>query len=202
MTKILAVGFDWGGVLNGQPGYVFGQQIEKLLQISTERYQSAYFSHNKKANRGEITWDELWRLVLSDLGMLSKLPEVLVLNAKSQEKSPNHEVLTLVDTLRMNGYKTGLLSNNSIERAEILRSEGLDKHFDAFHISAETGYVKPEPKAFLHLADELDVLPHQLVFIDDTPRSLSTAKEIGYKPLLFTKYSVLLEDLSKLGVVI
>ena len=83
-----AIGFDWGGVLNGKPGKAFSED----------------------ANADDL----------------------------------NQDVLDLVYKLRGNGYRVGLLSNNSHEKADEMRQSGLDKHFDAFDISAETGLVKPE----------------------------------------------------------
>lgn len=197
---ITAVGFDWGGVLNGKPGTVFFEDMLALLEVDSVTYNTAYFSHNKKANRGDIFWDELWYLVLNDLGKLDKYDDVLTLNAKSQANAPNHEVLALVDRLRANGYRLGMLSNNSVERADILRHEGLDKHFDVFHISAETGLVKPEPEAFLRFANDLEVPMNELVFIDDMKKSLSKAGECGYTPILFENYTKLVDDLKKLGI--
>lgn len=197
---IKAIGFDWGGVLNGQPSSIFRAKVEKLLGITTQQYQTAYFRHNKKANRGEITWPELWKLVLGDLNKLDYLPEVTHIAEEANKDSLNTNMVELVDTLRSSGYQVGLLSNNSIEKANLMRTQGLPPHFDAFHISAETGFVKPEPEAFLHLAKELGVDIHELVFIDDAPKSLSTASEVGYTPILFTGYDALTANLRQLNI--
>lgn len=195
-----AIGFDWGGVLYGEPGQPLYMQIIDLLGISLDEYNTAYFRHNNKANSGEISYEELWTLVLQDLGQTDKLSEVLALNAASMAKVPNAQMLALVKTLRANGYKVGMLSNNSVERGDMLRSEGLDKEFDVFHISAETGLAKPDPASFRLFADALGVALDELIFIDDTPQSLSTAPECGYAPILFKNYSELIENLAALGI--
>ncbi len=195
-----AIGFDWGGVLNGEVGSIIREQTLKLLDVTAEEYDAAYFSHNKAVQKGDITWNELWRLVLTDIDRLDKLDQIIDFNRNSQKDMPNFKVHSLVDRLRTNGYKIGLLSNNSTERADELRKTGFDKHFDVFHISAETGLVKPDPAAFRLLADELRVPLSELIFIDDTPRSLSTAYECGYTPILFTDYDSLVAQLQQLGV--
>ncbi len=81
-----------------------------------------------------------------------------------------------------------------------MREKGLDKHFDVFHISAETALVKPEPDAFKHLANELGVEIKELVYIDDSEKSLSTSKECGFTPVLFESYEQLVNDLTRLDV--
>ncbi|MDQ5885689.1 MAG: glucose-phosphatase, partial [Patescibacteria group bacterium] len=158
-------------------------------------YLRAYFQHNKKINRGEISWQELWTLVLNELQCPEKLPDIINLSKKYSEVKINNEIIYLIDNLRKNGYKIGLLSNNTIEKAGVMRSLGIDKHFDVFHISAETGYVKPEKEAFKHLSDELDVKLHELIFIDDSEKSLSTSQECGYTPILYDNYQQLKAEL-------
>jgi len=112
----------------------------------------------------------------------------------------NNEILGLADRLRENDYKTALLSNNTRENARLMRLEGIDKHFDIFHVSTETGYVKPEPEGFQYLVEALGIGISELVFVDDSPISLSTAREIGFTPILFTSYRDLLKQLTNLGV--
>jgi putative hydrolase of the HAD superfamily len=194
------IGFDWGGVINGKPSKFFGKKVSELLGTTHEKYLEAYFHHNKKIHRGEINWEELWSLVLIELGRPEKVQEVMNISREFNAESLNREVLDLVDKLRVSEYKVGLLSNNTHERAAMMRKKGLDKHFDAFHISAETGFVKPEPEAFAHLAKELGVELNELIFIDDAEKSLSTSKECGFTPILFESYEQLVNDLTKIGI--
>lgn len=205
MKTYKAIGFDWGGVLNGRPGKYFAQAISDKLGVPIKVYQTAYFHHNQKINRGEITWQQLWQAVAAELGHGDEPELVNYILRTSQEANAdnlNQDVLQLVDTLRTNGYKVGLLSNNTADKAALMRQHGLDKHFNAFDISVETGLVKPDPQAFRHLADGLGVELSELVFIDDSPKSLSTATETGFTPVLFDTYNQLLQDLAALGVAI
>ena len=194
-----AIGFDWGGVLNGKPGTVFGQKVAELLGITYEQYLEAYFHHNKKINRGEITEQELWSLVLAELGHPDMVQEVMKISQEFNVDSLNKDVLGLVDKLHATGYKLGLLSNNTHEKAALMREKGLEKHFDVFHVSAETGFVKPDPEAFQHFAKELGITLSELIFIDDAKKSLSTAQECGFTPILFESYDQLVTDLTRLS---
>lgn len=118
----------------------------------------------------------------------------------SREIHLNDGVVGLVDKLKENGYKVGLLSNNTLEYGQDIRATGLDKHFDVFHISAETGDVKPEPKSFIRLSEDLGVNPTELIFVDDSQKSLSTSGEVGFTPLLYDNLEQCLDELKTLGI--
>ena len=195
-----AIGFDWGGVLNGKPGSVFGENMAKLLEVTLEQYREAYFHHNMPFNRGEITVEELWKRVVTELHKTDKIDAAIKLAEESHRESLNEDVLELVDKLRATGYKVGLLSNNTKEKADEMRASGLASRFDVFHVSAETGLAKPEPEAFTYFAKALEVDPDQFIFIDDAEKSLSSAEQVGFTPILFTDYDQLVQDLLKLGI--
>ena len=198
--KYKAIGFDYGVVINGLPGILFNRQFCELVGITDDQYRDTYFTHNKKVNRGEITWEELWHLVLADLHKPEKLKDVMALQDEFFKADINMPILELIDELRLQGYKTGLLSNNTSETAAEMRRQGIDMHFDVFHVSGETGLVKPEPEAFLHLAEALDVDIKELIFIDDANKSLETAEQCGFTPILFESYEQLHEQLTQMNV--
>lgn len=195
-----AIGFDWGGVINGKPAKYFRHDISTILGITEDEYKTAYFHHNRLFNDGTIPFDELWRRVLEELGKKEKLDEVLAYVQKTGETHLNSDVLDLVDQLRIAGYRVGLLSNNSKEKGDEMRDLGVDQHFDVFHVSAETGLVKPEPAAFRYFSDELAVDMTELIFIDDTEKSLSTAEECGFTPMLYEDLSHCINRLKELGI--
>lgn len=198
--KYKAIGFDYGGVIKGLPGSFFSMRVCELLGVTKEKWSEAYFHHNKKINRGDITWPELWQLVLSKLGQPDKVDEVTKISDEVFNQPINQPMLSLVDRLRSNGYKVGLLSNNTLEAAKKMRGQGLDRHFDVLHVSAETKLVKPEPEAFAQFARDLEVEQKELVFIDDAEKSLSTARECGFTPIQFKSYDKLIDDLQSLGI--
>ena len=202
MNKFKAVGFDYGGVIAGKTGVAFGQEVSAAVGISFEQYKEVYFRHNKKVNIEGMAWPEFWRIFLDDIGQPDKLSAVIGVGDRYREllNVINPEMVALVDKVREAGYKTGLLSNNSHEGGDRMRAEGLNKHFDVFHISEETGFMKPQPEAFDAFAKDLGVKHSELVFIDDSEKSLSTAQGLGFTPLLFESYEKLMNQLKQLGV--
>jgi HAD superfamily hydrolase (TIGR01549 family) len=198
--KYRAVGFDYGGVLIGPPASGFGVEVSELLNIDKKRYDELYFSRYRDMNIGKIGWLDLWRDILDELGQQDNYDEFLEIDNRYHHKRElNQDVIDLAKAIKDNGYKVGILSNNSKQNAEKMRRE-LGDIFDVIHVSAETGFVKPEPEGFSRFAKALSIDLKELVFIDDAENSLKTAKECGFKDILFTSYEQLVKDLKKLTV--
>lgn len=196
-----AIGFDYGGVIAGIPSPEFNKRVTRLLGVNSKTFQDVYFEFNHLMNNNNIlSWQDFWKKVTEELGVFDKYDDLI----KFIEELPRHEIndqiVGLIDKLRTNGYKVGLLSNNDIAAANKFRETGLANHFDAVVISAEIGYSKPHPKAFETFIKQLGVEANELIYIDDTEKSLATAKEIGYCPVLFNNYDSLLHDLEVLGI--
>lgn len=67
-------------------------------------------------------------------------------------------------------------------------------------ISGEIGFQKPHKEAFQVLFEKLDLQPEEVVFVDDSTRSLEKAAEIGYIPILFKNNEQLKADLITAGI--
>ena len=200
-----AIGFDYGGVIGGVTtgGRDFNARVIELLGIDEDTYKRVYHSLNHMINLGEVTtWREFWTIFLEEVGKPEKLNELMIVNDESINNLSviDPRMLPLIDKLRSSGYKVGLLSNTTTEGGSDMRRQGIDSHFDVFHISVETQLMKPDPNAFKNLANDMGVGTDELIFIDDSVKSLSTAEECGYTPVLFENYLQLVERLGQLGV--
>jgi HAD superfamily hydrolase (TIGR01509 family) len=110
------------------------------------------------------------------------------------------QILHLAGQLRAAGYRVGLLSNLGADWGPELARLGLDEYFEAIMLSGETGYIKPDPRAFELLAERLGVSTHELIFIDDSAQSLSGVEEIGVTPILYRDYDQLVVALIQNGI--
>lgn len=196
--NIKAIGFDFGGVISTHQSVM--PEISQITGVALEEIKTIYFANNKLANLGHMSYDELWEMLLGKLGKSDNLVEVLKHLAENSKADISHPVLDLIDELRSIGFKVGMFSNNTSENGNIMREEGIEKHFDVFLISADIGVQKPEPAAFYALFDALGVNPQESVYIDDSEHSLSLSEEIGYHPILFKSYDQLIDDLTQLGI--
>lgn len=206
MNGFKAVGFDYGGVIGGYgfDGEKFAVEMSQAIGISVEEYKKRYYEINSLANTGEVNnTEDFWRLYLEKLGKLEKLSKVLEITRKSEKLLENidERLIKLVDKIRKKGYKTALLSNNSERNGGKMRHMGLDHHFDVFHISAETGFMKPQVEAFELLCRQLKISPEQLIFVDDSSMSLSSSTLLGFTPILYKGYDELVLDLINLGII-
>ena len=202
---IKAICFDYGGVIGGvgAVGANFTQQACEVLGVDMRTYKDVYFGMNHKINTGEIeTWREFWRLFVDTIGKPDTYDAIVKLSEDTTKQLDivDDSMLNLVDELHGQGYKTGLLSNATIENGKSMRKLGVDGHFDSFHISAETKHMKPSPVAFIQLAESLQVQPSEMIFIDDSEKSLSTAEEVGFVPIRFESRDKLRDELVAHGV--
>ena len=198
MNKFKAIGFDYGGVLNDSKSTLPG--ISKILNVPQDELRAIYFKNNHLANVDGLSYEELWKKIAVDLGQPEKATDISEHMHQQWSYETNKDMLALVEELRTRGIKVGLLSNNTKEIGDKLRAEGVDKYFDCFIISAETGFQKPDPRIFSLLLEQLDVKAEELIFTDDSTNSLRTAEEVGYHPILFTGYVSFRQELVKLGV--
>lgn len=105
----------------------------------------------------------------------------------------------IIQLLRRRGYRLGLLSVHAAEWVAHL--DGKFKHhqlFDHCSYSFATGYLKPEPEAFLAALKELDTKPEDAVFIDDMSKNVAAAVSLGMAGIHFKKPRQLLSELYRL----
>jgi len=198
--KYKAVGFDYGGVIAGIPSSEFNRRITELLGVSIEAYKTVYFRNNHLLNHDTLSTDEFWSKVLNEMDRSDKLDDLLKFLKSLNQHEINNDILSLVKHLKALGYKIGILSNNTLEGVERMRNAGLMKLFDVVAVSTEIGFSKPNPKAFDIFIEKLNISPQELIFIDDTAKSLESAKEIGYQPVVYTEFKKLQDELNRMGV--
>lgn len=198
-----AIGFDYGGVIYGAPGSVMMQAAADLLAVPIDILRTVFFANNHYLNvEKSMSWVELWQYIAGEVNRPEKQPDIArFIDGWDRNQVVDKDMIRLIDELRANGYKIGLLSNYSEGLRERLALQGIAQYFDAIGISSEMGAMKPQPEAFLQFCDMLEIRPQELVFIDDSEKSLVSAEAVGYVPILFRSLDELRKELSALGVV-
>ena len=91
----------------------------------------------------------------------------------------------LCKELKDNGYKIYLLSNAShLQKTYWPRVPG-NQYFDGRIVSAEHGYVKPQPEIFEILCKTYGLNKEECVFIDDSTLNCEGAYHIGMQSIVF-----------------
>lgn len=195
-----AIGFDYGGVIQGNPAFRFNDAVCKVLNLSKEKYSEIYFKNNYKRNLGGGSWESFWEEFVEEVGGTPEQAQEIIRISHEFHKGLNSDILELIRTLKERGYRLGLFSNNTQAGADRMREDGIDTYFDLFWVSIEVGYMKPDPEGFRKFFAALEVAPNESIFVDDSERSLSSSNEVGFTPILFRTNEGLMDDLTKLGI--
>ena len=111
-----------------------------------------------------------------------------------------HDLLALVDQLRADGIIVAILTNGTDTVPAELDDFGITERFDAVFNTAEIGYIKPDPRAFLHVVTALDVPPEAVFFTDDSAGKLSGAIELGMTARQYIDLQTFRSHLDELGL--
>ncbi len=196
---IKAIVFDYGGVIKINDSDLISD-ICNYLKINKKDFEKEYFAVNHLINIGGKSFEEFTLLLVSKFNK-SKKTKNYILKLLKENKSKyhlNNELIDLIKYLKNKNYKIGLLSNNSLELKQELINDKIYELFDQIIISAKVGYQKPQPEIFEILFSKLKMKPNEVIFVDDTPKSLEGADKIGYVPILFTNNKQLRADLSSI----
>ena len=102
------------------------------------------------------------------------------------------ERLALIGELRRQGHQTALLSNtNALHIAEINQrlaarygfKNGIADVLDRVFYSQEVGLRKPGEEIFRHALREMNWRPEDVLFIEDSPQHIATARRLGLRVL-------------------
>ena len=171
---IQAVIFDCFGVLTTdgwkQIREMYFAQDSELLQRSLDM--------DKAVNVGMTSYDEFLKEI-SDMTGLS-YAEV---NSRLNGKSPNTQLFDYIRRELKPHYKIGMLSNAADNWLTELFEPDQVALFDEAVLSYQVGMVKPEPAMYEQIATKLGVLPENCLFIDDSERYCTAAKETGMEAI-------------------
>lgn len=96
--------------------------------------------------------------------------------------------LELVKKLRQQGYRVVLLSNTNPYMMQWAMSPKFDGHghslsdyFDHCYLSYQLQMMKPSEEIFRHVLAQEQVLPQEMLFVDDGPRNVAAASQLGIR---------------------
>ena len=106
----------------------------------------------------------------------------------------------LLDTLAGSGqYRLYALTNWSAETFPIaLGRYAFFQHFQGILVSGAEKLIKPDPRIYQLLCSRYDILPEKAVFIDDSPKNVVGARNIGMHAIHFQSPMQLREELAEL----
>lgn len=204
MKHIKAIVFDFGGVIQlFAGGGSLLEDIADILHVEKVDFKQRYFEHNHISNVKNVPWEEMIIGVVNTYDVNSDLIDRVnqLVRDYESKKMINDELIAWFPQLKKLGYKIAILSNATTGLRKKLQDLGIHQHIDEVILSGEIGFQKPHKEAFDVVFQKLGVLPQEVIFIDDTPKSLEKAVEIGYIPILFKGNDELRKDLKELGII-
>ena len=199
---IKAVVFDYGGVIELSEGGHLLKDIAEVINIPVADFKEEYFKHNHLSNIENLDWEDMILKVVSvfDEREETKNKVFTIINEYQSQRKINVELVDMFPKLRQQGFKIAIFSNHTSRLRDKLRGNGILDLVDEVVVSGEIGFQKPHKEAFDVLFDLLRVNPEEVVFVDDVPKSLEKAAEIGYTPILFKDNEQLITELGAIGI--
>ena len=111
----------------------------------------------------------------------------------------NDDVVEIVKELKKK-FILAVLSNTYEYHAKLNEKDPRFRLFDLIIFSHRVGMRKPDREIYKHILKRLNIKPDECIFIDDLPKNVEAAKNMGIKGILFQNAEQLKEDLKKLGV--
>ncbi|MDO7877394.1 HAD family phosphatase [Hymenobacter sp. ASUV-10] len=105
------------------------------------------------------------------------------------------ERLALIGELRRRGHQTALLSNTNVLHIGAINQQlatqygfrqGIADVLDRVFYSQEVGLRKPGGEIFRHVLREMNWEPADVLFIEDSPQHIATARRLGLQVLYLT----------------
>ncbi len=87
------------------------------------------------------------------------------------------ELLSTLQTLQSD-YAIVLFTSETIQDSPSIRSI-LEKIFSPIISAKNIGYHKPDPEAYTYIARLLQVEPNEIFFVDDNPKNILAAVQVG-----------------------
>jgi len=199
-----AVIFDLGGVLvNWDPRHLYGRFFNNDF-VAMEQFLTEIDFHawNLEQDRGRSFADGVAELS-------AKFPQYAdLIHAYDRywEDSITGQIdgsIELLQALKAAGYAVGLLSNISTEKYEVLRRKyRFFDYFDSQLISAKVKLLKPDPRIYALLLEQINQAAEDCIFIDDSAVNVAGADRVGMTAIQFQSPQQLKTELQQRGVLI
>ncbi len=172
--------------LYNSPNY-FGPHMAADAGIPVEKFKKIWSPMEGDRSIGKISLEEILALILKKNNcyseeLLEKLVEKRIWAKAECFKHLNPEIIPMLEALKRNNIKIGLISNCFSEEAKLIRESNLYPFFDAVMLSYEQGVKKPDEEIYRRCVKELGVLPNECLYVGDGGSTeLEAADKLGMK---------------------
>jgi putative hydrolase of the HAD superfamily len=186
-TLIRPVGGRWN------PRYDFERVVlAHHPELAPEAFPAAFAAGQRvlDASRGTADRTAYHLAILRELGVrrpADALLRALEGPAAGPPVEAFPEVRGVLERLRACGVALAVVSDSWPELEDLFRQVDLHRYFRTFVVSALLGCRKPDPRMYLAGSDGLDLAPRECVFVDDDPRLVAAAVDLGYHGIVLAR---------------
>ena len=137
---------------------------------------------------GDITerqyWDQRCAEFADLTGEAAQMPRLMAhLYSGAEDELVRPEARRLIADAKAAGIPVGVLTNDltAFHDPEWLDRISVLAEFDAMVDGRTDGVMKPQPEAYLLMAERMQVTPGECVFVDDQPINLAGAVAVGMR---------------------
>jgi epoxide hydrolase-like predicted phosphatase len=196
---IRAVVFDIGGVLEITPDTGIPQRWESRLGLPAGKLNERLSGVWAAGGIGTITEEEVHQAIEDRLG-LDERDRAAFMNDIWREYlgTANQELIEYARRLRPR-YRTGILSNSFVgARQREQAAYGFEDLVDEIVYSHEAGMSKPDPRIYALVCARLQAQPEETVFVDDTDRCVTGAREAGIHAIRYRDNAQVIGEIENL----
>lgn len=173
--------FDYGEVISyAQSGADQAAMLE-LAGVAAENFWPEYWLERAELDQGVLTIQDYWRRMAARLG--ANWPDALIQQLWIADfrgwLSVNPDVFEILAELHEGGTRLFLLSNAGFDYASYFRRAPMARFFERMFVSAELDTVKPDPRIFERVLDEIGIPGEQMIFIDNREENVAAAERLG-----------------------
>jgi putative hydrolase of the HAD superfamily len=176
---ISTVLWDADGVLQRVPGG-WEESMRPAIEgrvHDVDAFLAEAVTEERPALEGRVRWLDVLPGLLERWGMAEARDDVVAVWLTLEEVPGTHD---LVRRVREGGARCCLATNQDVVRAEVMRQQlGYDALLDELFFSYELGVAKPDPAYFETVLDRLGADPGSVLFVDDSPRNVESARALG-----------------------
>lgn len=182
-TRFPALDEEWNTRLGLPPGHL-AQCVEAIVA------DGAF---------GRCTYDE-WRERLRASSGMSQadFDEYMAAFWDIYMGNPNEELIAYFRALRPR-YRTAILTNSFVgAREQEEKRYGFTSMVDVAIYTHEEGVRKPDPRIYTIASQRIGFPPSEIIFLDDRPENVDTARASGFQAILFTSTTQAIADIETL----
>ncbi len=116
---------------------------------------------------------------------------------------PIQPVVDLLYRLKEKGYELHGLSNWSPEKFKLMRTKyAFFDLFESMVISGDVNLIKPDPRIYALLLEQIKRQPKECIFIDDSLPNIFSAKALDFQTIHYQSPKQLNDELASKGIYI